>query len=184
MVTPVLPALAVAALTDHAGTDRGLLVAPRTGKTLHLLLDTGRALTPTGLVRRNARPHCGRRPRSWRPVEVDGRPLCRTCARVLRKQYGPATLAVAATWLQPADFARTLQTARDEATVKATIAALLESGLTGKTVLVDGRSFRLTALVAQARSRLSKGHQLTDADLSRFSYVKNAPARRFPRRVS
>jgi hypothetical protein len=184
MIATVLPALAAAALTDHAGTDRGLLVAARRGRTLHALLDTGSAFTPSGRVRRTARPLCGRQPRAWRPADVDGRPLCRTCAGAVRALYGPAALATAATWLRPEDIARTLTTAPDLATVSAAVALLLESGHTGKTALVDGQPVRLTALVASTRSRLSKGPHLTERDRAWFSAVKNAPARRYPRRVS
>lgn len=182
-MTPLLPVLAAVALTDPVGTDRGLLAAARRGRTLHLFLDTGRAVTPTGRVSRAARPLCGRRPRAWRPAKVDGRPLCRTCSRVLCLQYGPAALATAATWLQPDDLARTLVTAQDLGTVQAAVGLLLESGLTGKTARVDGAAVRLTQLAAQARTRLTPTPPFRD-DPAFVSFVERAPARRFPRRVS
>lgn len=186
MVTgaPVLPALAVAALTDPCAGSRGLLVAARRGRTLHALLDDGHALTPTGRVRRTTRPLCGRTPRAWRPAAVDGRPLCGTCSRVLRLQYGPAALATAATWLRPDDLADTIRTARDLPTVSACVLLLLESGHTGKTVTIDGHQVRLSALIATRRTQLDKTLHLGPRDHAWFSTVKNAPARRFPRRVS
>jgi hypothetical protein len=183
-MTAVLPVLAVAALTDGAAGDRGLLVAARRGRVLHALVDTGHALTPTGRVRRTTRPLCGRQPRGWRPVDIDGRRLCLGCAQALRALFGPAALAVAATWLRPEQIGRTLITAPDLATVALAMGLLLEAGLTAKTVVVDGQPVRLTSLVSSARSRLSKGPHLTERDRAWFSAVKNAPARRYPRRVS
>lgn len=183
-MTALLPVLAAEALTDECSGDQGLLVAARRGRVLHAVQDHGQALTPTGRVRPATRPLCGRRPRTWRPVKVDGRRLCAGCERAVRAQYGEAALATAATWLLPDELARTILTAPDLATVNAARGLLLTSGLTGKCAVVDGHPTRLTALFAQRRNQLDQALRLTTADHAWMSGVKNAPARRYPRRVS
>lgn len=189
MVTPLLlPVHAVAALTDHAGgTATGMLVGGRRSCALHVLMDEhgpGRSLTPTGRVRRGLLPLCNRRPLALRAAQVDGRPLCRRCARAVHAMYGRAALAIAATWVTPTDLAVTLLTARDQATVAAGRGLLIESGQTAKVATIEGRSLRLTQLVAQARTRVTHGPlPMTEADRAWISLVQRAPlGRSRPRR--
>lgn len=174
--------LAAAALTDDAAGDRGLLVAARRGRTLHALLDSGRALTPTTRVRQSARPLCGRRPRAWRLAEVDHRPLCKGCERAVHALFGPAGLATAATWLEPWQFGQALLRARNLETVNAVLQVLLLSGHTGKSVTIDGQRVRLTQLVGTTRQRFTGDLSAADR-MAVTSRVQTAPASRFPRRV-
>lgn len=188
---PLLPVLATAVLSDPRGTRGGLLVSARAGRVLHVVVDNpGRTLTPTGRVRRHIRPMCGRAPRGWRPASVDGRPLCRTCARTLGAKHSPEMIAAAARRVTPADLAETLLTATDLATVSAAQSLLLASGHTAKVVQVsDGdrpepRTARLTQLVAEARSRLTRSPRPFRDDPAFVSFVERRPTPRFPRRVS
>lgn len=183
----LLPALAAVALTR--GTDLGMLVAARRGRTLHALTDTGRTLTPSGRVRRTALPLCGRTPRAWRAAHVDGRPLCRTCAAKIYATHNTAALAAAGARVTPVEIAATLLTAQDPATVDAARMLLIESGHTGKAVqLPEGRRVRLTWLVASARDRVTRGPlPMTEADHAWISLVQRAPlgrSRPVIRRVS
>jgi hypothetical protein len=181
-VSLLLPVEATAAVAE--GDDRGVLVAARRGAVLHVTRP-GRVLTQAGRVRRDARPLCGRRSRSWRYVwQVDGRPLCRTCAAVVQTRCSLQQLLSVRERVTAYEIADTVLSARDEATVTAAVALLLAGGHTAKAVtLPDGTTARLSRLVAQTRQRLSRpASPLTDADRAWFSAVKNAPASRFPRR--
>lgn len=138
-MTPVthLPALAAAATG-------GLLVGNRRGRVVHIARPGTKGLTATGRLRRGAAPLCGQRARTWRQWPVDGRPLCRRCARYCQ---------AARTVDLPRDvrarlLADTLATVRDSVSLAAARLAVC-AGPAGQ--VVDGRPLHRHVAAAQQR---------------------------------
>ena len=184
--SPVLPALAVqlVAAADCLSPD---LVSRTGARALHLHrkdLTTSRSdFTPAGALAGRCRPLCGQRARRWHRASVDGRPLCRRCAKAAARLATTAgvTRERAARLLTVADLTAALEHARTSGEVSEAVQLACEAGLIAAVVQTDDGPVLLSRLIRTARQRLSRPPVVGQRDRN-WADRLNPPGSRYPRR--
>jgi hypothetical protein len=153
-------------------------------RTLHLQRTDGHVrddFTARGALHRSQRPLCGQQSRRWYRTAIDGRPLCRRCARVV--QRATACVAPTAVCLPVEDLATALDAARSADDVSAVVlVALATPGLITRPVQTDDGPLPLMRLIRRARLRVSRPPVVEQRDHNWASRLKTSPASRYPRR--